>query len=384
MSDAIFRDTLRPSNDETNGLYSRRVNLLQEKIDAHPVEIVLWEATRLCNLRCIHCGTPADHIDRKSELSKEEVLQVFAQIRDDFDIRTIKYVSITGGEPTSREDLLEIIPEIVKMGFTEIAMHSNGHKISEVPGYLDALVSAGIRGIGINLDGLEDTHNKIRNHRNSFNIAKKASSMIIQHGGVADTMISTVVTKENLNELEKLRDIIFELNPYRWRLIPLEPIGRVMQQMQDSILDNESMDRLVEFVLETRAMAEENTILPKAELACGQWYGKELEGMVRPYIWHCIAGINTLGILYNGNIAACTNINPDIFEGNVRTDRIRDVWDNRYKRFRQFEWKRNGECVDCDDWDLCHGGDMHRRLPDGTMIGKCYYRWIEKRDKSLT
>jgi radical SAM protein with 4Fe4S-binding SPASM domain len=95
------------------------------------------------------------------------------------------------------------------------------------------------------------------------------------------------------------------------------------------------------------------------ELGCGGWFGKDLEGTFRPFIFHCIAGINNLGILYDGKIASCSNISRDFIEGDARTDNIKEIWDNGFVRFRDREWKRVGKCADCKEWDFCHGGPMH-------------------------
>ena len=118
----------------------------------------------------------------------------------------------------------------------------------------------------------------------------------------------------------------------------------------------------------------------QVELACGGWLGIELEGSVRPYIWHCVAGINLLGILYDGSIAACSNIPREFIEGNIREDDILDVWKTRFNRFRNFEWKQVGACIDCDQWNFCQGGPMHKRLLDGTMLN-CIYKMLNSLGK---
>jgi len=84
-----------------------------------------------------------------------------------------------------------------------------------------------------------------------------------------------------------------------------------------------------------------------------------LEGTFRPFIFHCIAGINNLGILFDGKIASCSNISRNFIEGDVKTDNIREIWENGFLRFRNREWKRIGKCSHCTDWDFCHGGPMH-------------------------
>jgi radical SAM protein with 4Fe4S-binding SPASM domain len=95
--------------------------------------------------------------------------------------------------------------------------------------------------------------------------------------------------------------------------------------------------------------------------------GTELEGMIRPLVFHCIAGLNNLGILFDGKLASCSNVSREFIEGDLRKERIKTVWENRYIRFRDFEWKRIGECTACDQWDFCHGGPMHKRQGSGEM-----------------
>ena len=137
--------------------------------------------------------------------------------------------------------------------------------------------------------------------------------------------------------------------------------------MKDQMLTDEDTEKLLDFVIQNRTNG-----FP-VELGCSQWYGKELEGLIRPYIWHCIAGITVMSILADGSIAACNNIPRHYIQGNIRTDNIRDVWENRYQPFREFDWKKNGVCSDCPDWYLCHGGDMHLRDENGNMIKECFF-----------
>ncbi|MHA1228961.1 MAG: radical SAM protein, partial [Candidatus Hodarchaeales archaeon] len=80
-------------------LYNRRKSFLKKKIEEHPLEIVIWEATTKCNLHCIHCGSPPQN---SIELTTEEVIDAFKNIREQFGTEKIRYIAITGGEPTIR------------------------------------------------------------------------------------------------------------------------------------------------------------------------------------------------------------------------------------------------------------------------------------------
>ena len=58
---------------------------INEKIQQHPLEIISWEATRACNLNCVHCGSPLETWVRQDELSTDEITDAFYQIEEDFD-----------------------------------------------------------------------------------------------------------------------------------------------------------------------------------------------------------------------------------------------------------------------------------------------------------
>lgn len=116
-----------------------------------------------------------------------------------------------------------------------------------------------------------------------------------------------------------------------------------------------------------------NLLTTMVELGCGGWLGTELEGCVRPFIFHCIAGLNNLGILYDGKLGSCSNISRDFIQGDLRQERIKDVWENRYQPYRDTDWRKTGLCRQCTEWNSCHGGPMHKCLANGT-ITECIYQ----------
>ncbi len=92
---------------------------------AHPqLRFIIWMATRRCNLHCYYCVLPQEETCQK-ELETDEVKRIFSQIATDFDASKIT-VGITGGEPTLRPDLVEIVKYLVSLGFRKVAVDSNG------------------------------------------------------------------------------------------------------------------------------------------------------------------------------------------------------------------------------------------------------------------
>ncbi len=335
------------------GTFAKREVALSEAVQNHSLETVVWECTQRCDIKCLHCGTPTEQAGPLKELSTEQAKLVFDRLNQAFDLSSLTCVSITGGEPTIRSDLLEMVEYVKSFGVPQIVTHTNGHRLAVEPELPKRLVEAGITGIGVNLDGMEENHNWLRNNPSAFNYSVTALKHIKDTG--ADTMISTVLTKRVIKDLLYLRDKLVDLQPDRWRLLPIEPIGRAPVELANELLQPEDIAMVLSFVLECQSLN-----LPfGVEMGCGQWYGKKLEALVRPYIWYCIAGVSVLGIMSDGSIGACNNIDRSYCQGNALSDDVGEVWRSRFEIFRDRDWCKKGECEDCGDWGSCRGGEMH-------------------------
>lgn len=365
----------KPST-EMEGLFNERAKALHKAAEEHKLETIVWESTLRCDLQCLHCGTPAEQRGVATELSTDQARDMFCRLDKAFGLGQLTCVSITGGEPTVRNDLVELVEYIHAYGVPQIVIHTNGHRLARESGIAGALVRAGVTGIGINLDGMRENHNWLRRNPEAFDLSISALRCSKDTG--VDTMVSTVLTKHVLKDLPALRDLLCELRPDRWRLLPIEPIGRAPGVLTDEFLLPGDLAEALSFVLECQALE-----LPLGvEMGCGQWYGKTLEDLVRPYIWHCIAGINVLGIMSDGAIGACNNVDRSYCQGNVLIDHIKDAWEQRFDVYRNKAWAQSGECIDCTDWGLCRGGEMHMRNAKGERISSCFFKWLEGKQRT--
>jgi len=347
---------------------------VQGYIKRHPIQMIYWEVTRNCDIACVHCGSPRETWQPDKELTDEEVIGAFRRLAEGIDWKEFKFVSLTGGEPFVRPNLINVLSQINALGFDPITIQTNGNYLAKHPEVISRLLEIGVAGLGTNIDGLPETHDSFRNMKGNFDNAKATIELVVPLKNRIHSTITTVVSKKNIQELEALRDIVRGINPNRWRFAPFDPIGRG-EKAKEYVLGPEDYRYLIDFAKRERLEHIDDKSQTQVELACGGWLGIELEGKVRPYIWHCIAGINLLGILYDGSIASCSNIPREFVEGNVRTDDILEVWNNKYQRFRNFEWKKNGECINCDQWNFCQGGPMHKRQTTGHMLN-CIYKAI--------
>ena len=344
--------------DDCFEIWKGKINKL---IEEHPLQIISWEATRRCNLHCKHCGSPAEDVNLGNELSTDQVISIFNKIAEEFDLSQFRHINITGGEPFVRNDLVDILKELFKSPFyRNIDIQTNGIYIAENPEILKILKEFGVTGIGVSIDGLEDKHNAFRDTQTGFKKAVYAAKKAVDEGLIVT--VSVVVHSKNINELEELYHFVrSQIKPRVFRLMFIDPIGRAGFDNQYLLSKDQQMS-VIRFLQEK--YTEEcdqyhNQITMIVELGCGGWFGKELEGTFRPFVFHCIAGINNLGILYDGKIASCSNISRDFIEGDALKDNIKEIWNTRYEKFRNREWLKNGKCKTCDDWDYCHGGPMH-------------------------
>lgn len=114
--------------------------------------LVEIEVTHRCNLACPVCFMAAGQYQPPPDPSLETIRDMYASIYD----RSGPDMSIqlTGGEPTVRRDLPDIIRLGQAMGFRWIEANTNGLVLARQPGYLRACKEAGLSGICLQFDGL--------------------------------------------------------------------------------------------------------------------------------------------------------------------------------------------------------------------------------------
>ena len=115
----------------------------------HPT-LVEIEVTQQCNLRCPVCFVAAG--DAQADPDLQTLAGMFQAAGSGAGFRTS--IQLTGGEPTVRRDLPEIVRLGRHAGFAAIEVNTNGVVIGRDPAFLAGLAEAGISGIYLQFDGL--------------------------------------------------------------------------------------------------------------------------------------------------------------------------------------------------------------------------------------
>ena len=112
---------------------------------------VLLELTRRCDLHCPVCFASSDTTTAGDDPPLETIARWYDRILGQGGPFNIQ---LSGGEPTMREDLPEIIRMGKERGFSFFQLNTNGLRIARDPGYLQALVKAGLNTVFLQFDSL--------------------------------------------------------------------------------------------------------------------------------------------------------------------------------------------------------------------------------------
>lgn len=325
----------------------------------HELNYLFWECTTRCNLRCRHCGSDCSQDSAFPDMPLGDFLAALDTIENPAKNLT---VVLTGGEPLLRNDLEKCGQEIRKRGM-RWSMVTNGHLYDEEKH--GSLLGAGLGALTISLDGLETSHNWLRNSSASFGRVTKAIALAAASPRLNFDVV-TCVNQINFDELPKIREMLISLGVKAWRLFTIIPIGRA-RDIPELRLTGEQFTGLMEFIAEAR---ESGGI--KVSFSCEGYVGP-YESLVRDTPFFCRAGINIGSVLIDGAISACPNIDRSFAQGNIYRDNFFKVWETQFKPFRDRSWMRRGQCAGCSEFRDCRGNGFHNWHGDKQNVLVCHY-----------
>ena len=335
-------------------LWRLRENNIREE---HPLRQLFWECTLRCNLHCRHCGSDCKVKMEQQDMPKEDFMRVLDSVAAKTDPHKV-FVVVTGGEPLMRDDLEECCAEIYKKGFPW-GMVCNGLYLTRQR--FDGLLRAGLHSITISMDGLEEDHNWMRGHKDSFARVSEAIDMLVETKDIVWDIV-TCVNRRNYAHLDEIKEFLIGKGVTRWRLFSVFPMGRAAKD-PEMLLSNEEFRGMFEFIKRTR---QEGRI--RADYGCEGFLGN-YEGEVRNRFFSCQAGVTVGSVMADGSIAACASIRSDYNQGNIYNgDDFMEVWEKKYHPYRNREWMRKGDCETCKYWRYCRGNGMHLRTEDGSLL----------------
>ncbi len=332
-------------------------DLYRGLVEKHPLRTLFWECTLRCNLSCRHCGSDCRVAPDHPDMPLADFLHLLDhEVTPHVDPRSVLII-FSGGEVLVRRDLEEAGREVTLRGYMW-GMVTNGMALTDER--LTGLVEAGLRSISVSFDGFAETHNYIRQHPKAYQCALEAIRRIVARPGLTYDII-TCVTAPLLPRLEEFKELLIAEGVTHWRIATIFPAGRAREDQTLQLSDQEFV-QLMEFIKRTR---REGRI--DLSYSCEGFLG-DYESEVRDEFYQCDAGVTVASVRVDGAISGCTSVRADFHQGNIYRDSFWEVWQNRFRPFRDRAWARADEpCADCAMFRYCGGGGMHLRDEKGKM-----------------
>ncbi len=200
--------------------------------------------TDRCNLRCVYC-MPAEGIDFRpsEELLQDDELVLLVRVAAELGVRKVR---LTGGEPTVRPGLVELVESISAIrGIEDIAMTTNGLLLE----YLAApLAEAGLRRINVSLDTMDPE--KYRRITRGGRVEKVLAGITAaERAGLAPIKLNAVVVRGfNENDVVSLAALTLE-RPWEVRFIEMMPFGSVGDFAEAAVVKTEETMAKIEAAL---------------------------------------------------------------------------------------------------------------------------------------
>jgi radical SAM protein with 4Fe4S-binding SPASM domain len=324
--------------------------------------IVVWNVTRTCNLRCVHCYSDSFAQKYPGELTHDEALRVI----DDLAAFRVPAVLFSGGEPLTRPDLFDLMGYAVGKGL-RLTLSTNGTLLDESAA--KKLKELGTTYVGISLDGIGETNDIFRGKKGAFDGAVRGMRncrAVDQKVGLRLTL-----TRRNCMDLHDIFNFIEAEGIQRACFYHLVYSGR--GNAADELTTAEirrAMDIILERTLSFHQRGLKKEILTVDNhadnayvyLKLGEHDPARAEQVHKWMKWNG-GGANSSGIGI-ANIDTQGNVHPDQFWqaatlGNVKQRPFSQIWsDNSIPLLAKLRDRLpllKGRCKQCRFQDICGG-----------------------------
>lgn len=314
--------------------------------------IVIWETTRACALKCLHCR--AEAVDRRdpNELSTAEGYSLLEEVRRFGKVTVV----LTGGDPMRRADALWLVEYGTDLGLRMTMTPSGTGEMSFEK--VEALKERGLSRLAVSLDGPSaDVHDAFRGTPGSFqwtlDILRWAAEVNLP------VQINTTVGRHNLDRWERMAYFVRRFDPVLWSVFFLVPVGRAKKEDLLGAREFEEVfhrmadlsARLGMDVKSTEAPQFRRVVLERRKASPAAPEPRR-SGIRAPYAVNDGKGfvfISHTGEIYPSGFLPVT-------AGNVRTASLVDVYrDSPLFRDLRDPDKLKGKCGRCEYRRLCGG-----------------------------
>lgn len=325
--------------------------------------IVVWNITRRCNLRCLHCYSDSSSRHFPNELNWDECTAVI----DDLAAFGVPALLLSGGEPMIHPEFFNLARYARERGL-RLTLSTNGTLINGRNASL--LREIGFAYVGISLDGIGATHDEFRGREGAFEKAVFAFRICRAMGQKVGLRLT--LTQHTVADLERILDFIEAENIPRVCFYHLVYSGRgVALSLLPHDQTRKAMDTIFARVERWHAEGHKREVLTVDQPADGAYLWMHLEHRAPERAAKAIELLRWNGGGAHGsgvgiaNIDTRGNVHPDQFWqahtlGNVREKPFSEIWstsgDAILRGLRTTPRPVHGRCANCRFFGICGGG----------------------------
>ena len=307
-----------------------------------PPLALLAELSHRCPLQCPYCSNPLELERGGSEIDTATWQRVLSEAA----ALGILQVHFSGGEPTVRRDLPDLVRHAGKVGLYSNLITSG---VLTHPAQFDALVEAGLEHVQLSIQDADAGNGDRIAGLAGAQAKKRTFAALVRQAGLPLT-INAVVHRQNLGNLERMIELAVELGAQRMEVAHVQYYGWALANRDALLPTREQLDDATATVEAARARLKGvlmiDYVVPdyyaRRPKACmGGWGRRFLNvspaGKVRP----CHAAVSLPGFAF-----------PSVHEASLA-----DIWyeSEAFQRYRGTDWMPQ-PCRDCERREIDWGG----------------------------
>ena len=345
--------------------YKRKIrdlpsHLIQFAEDKRPV--VVWNVTRRCNLRCIHCYAKAEDREFSNELSTKEGKALI----DNLVAFGCPVILFSGGEPLIRKDVPDLAEHAASRGI-RVVISTNGTLINRQ--LAKTLKKVGVSYAGVSIDGMEDVHDKFRGIKGAFKAALSGIKYC-QEAGIK-TGLRFTISRMNAKEIPAIFDLVEREEIDRVCFYHLVYAGRGSNLIKEDLSHNETrkvVDLIIDRTYELFKKGKGKEVLTVDNHADGPYIYLRLLAERSPRAPEVLELLKMNEGNNSGTGIGCVSwegeVHADQFWrhysfGNVRKRPFSEIWldtsDPLMAKIKEKKKHVKGRCSKCKWLDVCAG-----------------------------
>lgn len=307
-----------------------------------PPIAMLAELTHRCPLSCPYCSNPVELARTETELSTAEWLRVFREAAD----LGVLQLHLSGGEPASRRDLVELVGAARSAGlYTNLI--TSGIGLTEAR--LAELDAAGLDHIQLSLQGTDAAMaDEIGGYRGGFARKMQVAAWIKAIG--FPLTLNTVLHRRNLHQLPRALEMAEEMGARRVEVATVQFHGWALRNRAALMPTREQAKEATRIVAEARERLKGRIVVDYVPADYHSDYPKRCMGG-----W----GSTGLNVAPDGTVLPChaAQTIPHLSFENVRDRPLAEIWQHSsaFNAYRGTEWMAE-PCRSCERRERDYGG----------------------------